>query len=71
MPSASGTPRLARNNSELNELIPKEIPSFFEKPTIPKREHGNVFTKLELDDEGKPIRQEPPKSPRNFVAEKL
>ncbi|CBY42033.1 unnamed protein product [Oikopleura dioica] len=72
MPSAFGTPRLARNNSELNELIPKEIPSFFEKPTIPKREHGNVFTKLELDDEGKPmIRQEPPKSPRNFVAEKL
>ena len=78
MPSGGGTPKLARNG-ELNELIPKvqipEIPSFnnlSDKPKIPKREFGNVFTKLELDDQGRPMTQyEPQKSPRNFVAEKL
>jgi hypothetical protein len=69
MPSNAGTPKLARPG-ELNQLIPNchEIP----KMAIPKREFGNVFTKLELDEQGKPMnQQEPQKSPRNFVAEKL
>jgi hypothetical protein len=46
MPSIAGKPKLARPG-DLNQLIPncREIT----KMAIPKREFGNVFTKLELD----------------------
>ncbi|CAG5110018.1 Oidioi.mRNA.OKI2018_I69.chr2.g4470.t2.cds [Oikopleura dioica] len=77
MPSASGTPKLPLRDlpfskQESSNLLSTSPSMDSEKLIIPKRENGNVFTTLQLDEHGDAlVDQSRPRSPRNFIVDKL